>query len=257
MVHVKGNMLLEPDDNPFAEGRLETMQLSICTDWISKDYPERCRAFDRSKWLELTQGLQRKPMEYCMDRFEYPNMKGQYPIIYVSWYEAAEMCEERGKRLCNEEEWTFACEGEEAKPYPYGDGYHRDPGMCITDQPWRPYNEKAMRPRDGESAGNEMDRLWRGMRSGEQTQCRSDMGVYDMTGNVDEWTRSVRPGERPSILKGGYWGPVRTRCRPSTRSHDQNHMFYQQSFRCCADAGTKLERDDAQSSVPPLQPALE
>ena len=58
-----------------------------------------------------------------------------------------------------------------------------------------------------------------------------------MTGNVDEWTRTVREGERPSILKGGYWGPVRTRCRPTTRSHDENHMFYQQGFRCCSNVG--------------------
>jgi|CZKU01.1.fsa_nt_gi hypothetical protein len=55
-------------------------------------------------------------------------------------------------------------------------------------------------------------------------------------GNVDEWTTSVVPGERPSILKGGYWGPVRTRCRPSTRAHGETFAFYQQGFRCCRDA---------------------
>jgi formylglycine-generating enzyme required for sulfatase activity len=60
-------------------------------------------------------------------------------------------------------------------------------------------------------------------------------GVYDLIGNVDEWTRSAVRG-RPSILKGGYWGPVRTRCRPTTRAHGESHAFYQQGFRCCADA---------------------
>jgi formylglycine-generating enzyme required for sulfatase activity len=113
-----------------------------------------------------------------------------------------------------------------------------------------------MNPRDGEMAGWEMDRLWGGKASGSQTRCRSTFGVYDMTGNVDEWTHSVRSGERPSILKGGYWGPVRTRCRPSTRGHDQNHMFYQQGFRCCSDAGGK-RRKEATAALPELPRALE
>ncbi|MDP9149854.1 MAG: formylglycine-generating enzyme family protein, partial [Myxococcota bacterium] len=57
--------------------------------------------------------------------------------------------------------------------------------------------------------------------------------VYDMTGNVDEYTKSVSPAGSPAILKGGYWGPVRTRCRPTTRAHGPLHAFYQQGFRCC------------------------
>ncbi|MBW2453965.1 MAG: SUMF1/EgtB/PvdO family nonheme iron enzyme [Deltaproteobacteria bacterium] len=245
MVEVKGKMKLEPDHNPFAEGRIEKMQLKTCTDWISKDYPERCQQFDQKAWLAASEGLETKEMQFCMDRFEYPNIKGQYPLIYVSWYEAVELCKGKGKRLCAEDEWTFACEGEEAKPYPYGDGYRRDPTQCVTDQRWLAYNEKAMVPRDGAAAGLEMDRLWHGKPSGGQGQCRSDLGVYDLTGNIDEWTRTVREGERPSILKGGYWGPVRTRCRPSTRSHDENHMFYQQGFRCCNAAGQPPKRQEA------------
>jgi sulfatase modifying factor 1 len=70
--------------------------------------------------------------------------------------------------------------------------------------------------------------------SGSQAKCKSPVGVYDMTGNIDEWTRSS-VGGRKSILKGGYWGPVRTRCRPSTRAHGEAHVFYQQGVRCCND----------------------
>jgi hypothetical protein len=235
MVEVRGNMKVDRSQNPYDGTSIEEMQKTTCTKWINRDYPERCAEFDREKWLAISADLETRPMSFCIDRFEYPNQKGQYPLIYVSFREAVEKCEELGKRVCDEAEWTFACEGEEAQPYPYG--YVRDAQACVVDQTWRAYNETAMRPRDGAAAMAEMDRLWQGVASGSRPRCRSAFGVYDLTGNVDEWTRSVREGERPSILKGGYWGPVRTRCRPSTRSHDENHAFYQQSFRCCADPG--------------------
>lgn len=242
MVEVEGQMKLDPSPNSYYDlNSIEEMQKTTCTKWINRDYPERCAEFDRAKWLEMSKELATKPMHYCMDRFEYPNQKGAYPLIYVSWYEANELCAEAGKRLCDEAEWTFACEGEEATPYPYG--YVRDPEACIVDQVWRPYHQSAMRPRDGAAAMAEMDYLWQGLPSGSQPRCKSPFGVYDMTGNIDEWTTSVREGERPSILKGGYWGPVRTRCRPATRSHDENHMFYQQGFRCCSEPGTGNNRD--------------
>jgi hypothetical protein len=253
MIEVKGNMKVDPSATAAYDGKsVEEMQKSTCTKWISRDYPERCAEFGRDKWLTISKELPTKPMHYCMDRFEYPNRKGDYPVIMVNFYEASEMCAEQGKRLCDEHEWTFACEGEEAQPYPYG--YVRDTEACVIDNRWRPYSETALQPRDGMNAMVELDKLWQGVASGSRPRCKSPFGVYDMTGNIDEWTRSVRSWERPSILKGGYWGPVRTRCRPSTRSHDENHTFYQQGFRCCADVGTQLKEksDIAHPSVAPL-----
>lgn len=240
MVDVSGNMKLDPSGTSFYDqNSIEEMQKKTCTHWINRDYPERCAVFDRAKWLDMSKELATKPMHVCMDRYEYPNEKGEYPIIMVNFHEAGELCASEGKRLCDEAEWTFACEGEEATPYPYG--YVRDSTACVVDEPWHPFNEGALRPRDGATAKAEVDRLWQGVPSGSQSRCRSPFGVYDMTGNVDEWTHSVREGERPSILKGGYWGPVRTRCRPATRSHDENHMFYQQGFRCCSDPGANVQ----------------
>jgi formylglycine-generating enzyme len=253
MIEVKGNMKVDPSPTAAYDGKsVEEMQKTTCTKWINKDYPERCAVFDRDKWLEVSKELPTKPMHFCMDRFEYPNERNSYPVILVNFNEASDMCTEQGKRLCDEHEWTFACEGEEAQPYPYG--YVRDTEACVIDNKWRPYNETAMSPRDGLRAMNELDRLWQGVASGSRPRCKSPFGVYDMTGNIDEWTRGVRAWERPSILKGGYWGPVRTRCRPSTRSHDENHTFYQQGFRCCAnlDATIVEKRFSADKAAAPL-----
>ncbi|HVK70325.1 MAG TPA: SUMF1/EgtB/PvdO family nonheme iron enzyme [Polyangium sp.] len=254
MVEVKGTMKVDPSATAAYDGKsVEELQKKTCTKWINRDYPERCAEFDRDQWLTLSKELPTKPMHFCMDRFEYPNRKGDYPVIMVNFHEATELCAEQGKRLCDENEWTFACEGEEAQPYPYG--YVRDTEACVIDNKWRPYNERAMQPRDGLAAMNELDRLWQGVPSGSRPRCKSPFGLYDMTGNVDEWTKNVRAWEaHASILKGGYWGPVRTRCRPSTRSHDENHTFYQQGFRCCAAVGTTVEAKsfNADPAVAPL-----
>ena len=214
---------------------LDELQNQACSSWITRKFPERCREFDRAKWLEISRAVPvSEPMRFCIDRFEYPNRKDVYPVVMVSWYEADATCRHDGKRLCSENEWTFACEGEEARPYPTG--YKRDAEACVIDRPWVKYDAPALMPRNTARAKHELDRLWQGLPSGSSPGCKSAFGVHDMTGNVDEWTRSSIPGERPSVLKGGYWGPVRTRCRPATKAHGETHTFYQQGFRCCADA---------------------
>jgi formylglycine-generating enzyme len=233
MVHVAGQMKLEPATG----ASLERLQLDTCTDWLNKDFPARCKTFDRQAWRERTAALPTQSMDFCIDRFEYPNVKGQYPAAFVDAKEAAGLCAEQGKRLCDEDEWTFACEGEEAVPYSQDNAYTRDSGSCIADVEWTAPNEAAMLERGGGGAAMEMDRLWHGKRSGEQSRCKSAFGVHDMVGNVDEWTTAVAGREGSAVvLKGGYWGPVRARCRPSTRSHDANHKYFQQGFRCCSGA---------------------
>lgn len=237
MVEVQGQMMV--DGSGYFDV-VDALQKTVCVDWINRTFPERCARFDEERWRALSAGIPRQPMHFCMDRFEYPNRRGAYPWIMVNWNEARGICAGEGKRLCTEDEWTFACEGDDALPYPYG--YQRDPDACVIDRPWRVYDAEALFPRGTERARAELDHLWQGEASGARPHCRSPFGVYDMTGNVDEWTTSIVPGERPSVLKGGHWGPVRTRCRPSTRAHDENFIFYQQGFRCCSDATGHLAR---------------
>lgn len=214
-------------------GEGDALQKSTCKKWINKDFPERCAEFDREAWRKEIDKLPAQPMHYCIDRYEYPNRKGEYPMILIDWREAGALCSAQNKRLCSEVEWTFACEGEEALPYPYG--YLRDVDACVVDKGWRQFFGGFQRGNPDKSAILELDYLWQGVPSGTKPKCKSPFGVYDMIGNIDEWTVSSYGG-RKSILKGGYWGPVRTRCRPSTRAHSEDHAFYQQGLRCCANA---------------------
>ena len=237
MVEIRGRMKVEvsPKREP-----IEDRQKDACIDWIAREYPERCARYDRDRWLALSRSFSGVPMHYCIDRFEYPNRRGTYPWIVVSFTEARDLCAREDRRLCTEDEWTFACEGEEATPFP--NGYVRGQA-CVIDRAWRQVDLSLFEVRSGPRFEAEIDRLWQGEASGSRLRCRSTFGVYDTTGNVDEWTTSVRPGERPSILKGGYWGPVRTTCRATTRAHGEGFFFYQIGFRCCADAPEKPQED--------------
>lgn len=232
MIKISGNMLDDGEKPGWMSTSIESVQKNSCTDWIEKKFPERCKSFDREKWLEDSKLFSKKYREFCIDKYEWPNQKGNYPWVMVTFPEAQSLCESAGKRLCTEDEWTFACEGEEATPYPYG--YSRNSEECGIDKQWRKYSQKALTLRGDSACSKELQRLWNGSRSGDHLSCVSSYGVEDMTGNVDEWTVRVRPGEYSSILKGGYWGPVRNRCRPSTRNHAPGHTFYQQGFRCCS-----------------------
>jgi len=177
-----------------------------------------------------------KHLRFCVDEYEYPNLSGVEPVVMVDWGDAKRACEVEGKRLCQVREWEFACEGPQMWPHPYG--INRDAEACNIDQH---YPHPDLQAFDHPfRISEEVDRLDQRVRSGERPGCVSPFGVRDMTGNVDEWvdnpngTREEKPFR--SSLKGGYWGPIRARCRPITSSHNEWFRFYQVGFRCCADA---------------------
>jgi hypothetical protein len=136
--------------------------------------------------------------------------------------------------MCTESEWTFACEGPEMEPFPYG--YVRDAAKCNGDHPWDDPHMKKVAQRDS----GELARLWKGVRSGSQPQCISDFGVADMPANTDEVvsseTRDGWRGKFDSVHSGGPWYKgVRNQCRPKIYTHDEGFYYYFLSFRCCAE----------------------
>jgi glycerol-3-phosphate dehydrogenase (NAD(P)+) len=154
-----------------------------------------------------------------------------------NFYQAMVKCAAVGKRMCTETEWSFACEGPEMKPFPYG--FKRDPTKCNGDQPW----DHPQMGRVGRFDAEELSRLWKGVPNGAQPDCVSDFGVPDLPGNTDDVVAndSYRKGgiyaNFESVNTGGPWYKgVRNACRPKVYSHNEGFAYYYLGFRCCAEA---------------------
>jgi formylglycine-generating enzyme required for sulfatase activity len=161
----------------------------------------------------------REHKRFCIDRDEYTAPGDDLPATHQSWKAAKQICESQGKRLCQETEWEFACEGEAMMPYPYG--RVRDPNLCNFDQ------QDLYMP----------DGSLRDMRepTGARPRCESPFGVRNMVGNLDEWTvRETTYGPYRSALRGGWWMAARSRCRAATTAHNEIYEGPQTGVRCCS-----------------------
>ncbi len=208
------------------EGEYCTNVDQRCLRFLDQDTQMRCAEFAPPRCTG-----RRRHVSVCVDRYEFPNRQGVIPQVMVSWHEAQRSCASNGRRLCTQAEWTFACEGPNMNPYPYG--CVRDATACRIDhQTVRPDRQRLGNPA---TRASESTRLYEAVPSGSMARCASWAGVHDMTGNADEW--AVNESGRPfrSALKGGWWGPIRARCRPSTTSHNEGFVYYQIGFRCCSD----------------------
>jgi formylglycine-generating enzyme required for sulfatase activity len=191
-----------------------------CLRWLDADVKpppnKRCAQFAPSVCTGKI-----KHLRFCIDKLELAKTEKDLPTSDVSWTLGKQMCESAGKRLCLESEWTFACEGEEMRPYPTG--YVRDSGLCNFDREDLVDGKKMRDYREPADAN---------------PQCESPFGVRNMVGNVDEWTfidGSLNMGWR-AALKGGWWLAGRNRCRPATTGHDEVYHDLQTGLRCCKDA---------------------
>jgi hypothetical protein len=102
------NEIFGPNQSVHPASRATCAQRVLQTGLIRQnpDFERVCGA----KWMAPI-NLSYSGPPVCIDQFEFPNIPCEYPLVWVSSFEAHRICQAMGKRLCNSHEWEGACAG--------------------------------------------------------------------------------------------------------------------------------------------------
>ena len=121
-----------------------------------------------------------------------------HPMTMVTWFGAKAYCDYFEYRLPTEEEWEKAARGEDARPFPWGD-------EIITTNA----NYYSSHDIFEKIIGGLGDSTPVGFYNGQTYQdyatldSPSPYGLYDMAGNVWQWTGDVYEGQHYRYMRGG------------------------------------------------------
>ncbi|MBI4384770.1 MAG: SUMF1/EgtB/PvdO family nonheme iron enzyme [Nitrospinae bacterium] len=132
---------------------------------------------------------------------------GNLPAESVTWHGAEAYCKKVGKRLPTEWEWEKAARGGTTTKYHWGDELDNTYGW------WSGNSDGTTHP-VGEKKPNQY-------------------GLYDMVGNVWEWTVSDYGEYGNIVIRGGSWDSVPYSARPAFRGNNRpsEHVNFI-GFRC-------------------------
>lgn len=196
--------------------------------------------------------------------FSHPAF-GNYPVVGVNWKQATAFCEWRTNNLLNayllskkrstaspfrlptEAQWEYAARGGRSQsPYPWGGPYLRNKKGCLLAN-FKP--GRGNYPEDGGFYTVRADAYW-----------PNDFSLYNMAGNVAEWTSSLYneggysfqhdmnpdirynakdqdpPLMKRKVIRGGSWKDVGYFLQTSTRAYEyQDTAKAYIGFRCVID----------------------
>lgn len=213
-----------PDGMVLVEGEYCPRVEQKCLRWM--DPPGRFHEYRCAEYARPARcAAPRVHKRFCIDRSERSDRESGLPLNVQSWTDAKSACARAGARVCKDSEWTFACEGEEMRPYPYG--WARAADRCNADR-----TDLLVPGLNGHGNRLRDERTPVGAHPG----CASPFGLLDMAGNVAEWVSvdGFAPGS-VVVQKGNWWQPGKHACRDAQYGHDRFYKGTETGFRCCAD----------------------
>jgi formylglycine-generating enzyme required for sulfatase activity len=183
-------------------------------------------------WIDRYEVTNGEFLQYSIDnnfisegswRLFFSPDKVNFPVVNVTWNDAAAYCKGKGKRLPTEQEWEKAARGADGRRYPWG-------------EKWEP------------SRSNTFEASMRGPAAINTFNDVSPYGVHDMLGNAQEWVadwykaykgnskKDENFGERYRALRGARWDVYGSKSKLSDRSAALPKALYSYGCRCAKDA---------------------
>lgn len=144
----------------------------------------------------------------------YPIGKADHPVVNVNHADAEAYAAWAGKRLATEQEWEKAARGPNGRIYPWGNTFNRQ--NCNNAEVARHDTTEVTAYPNG----------------------ASQYGVYDLCGNVWEWTSTnVFPDrDDAKVLRGGSWASPKENVMGTTRAYEKSERRRRDvGFRCVRD----------------------
>lgn len=157
-------------------------------------------------------------------KFGYEN----HPMVMVTWFGARAYCESNGWRLPTEVEWEKAARGTDGRPYPWGEEIA--PGNANYYDSGDPFEAVVHKFGDTTPVGYYNGTAYAGF---ETIDSPSPYGLYDMAGNVWQWTGDVYEDQHYRYLRGGSRANYDYNLRVWSRNNAHpTHYSPSVGFRC-------------------------
>lgn len=157
-----------------------------------------------------------------------------HPVTMVTWFGAKAYCEAVDGRLPTEEEWEKAARGAiDNRAYPWGNELDRNRANYYASKDI--FEKLAGKGGDTTPVGFYNGQTYSGYATLDNA---SPYGVYDMAGNVWQWTANIYEGTHYRYLRGGskadYGYNLRVWTRNNVRPDYEGPSI---GFRCVKDSG--------------------
>jgi len=200
------------------------------------------------------------------------NRPGQ-PVVRVSWQQAMEFCRWLSQRtgmrcsLPTEAQWEYACRAGTATPLWYGDQDGDFSAVAnVADASLREWADQGWRPRSPDLYPRD-DRFDDGALVAVETGSYrpNPWGLYDLHGNVAEWTRSQcvsypyrdddgrndPTAAGPRVVRGGSWFDRPQRCRSAFRlGYEPYQRVFNVGFRVVCEPEVTVRSAQRPSPAP-------